>query len=127
MGLKKSISFIGFTKNIENYFDIMDIFVLPTDKESFGYVLIEAMAKGKPVIATNQGGPKEIIVENRNGYLIEPKNFIELSEKLSSLISDQELRIKMGQESKIITNEKFDVNVTIDNYIRLFNRVINSS
>lgn len=126
-GIEESISFIGFTKNIENYFDIMDIFVLPTDKESFGYVLIEAMAKGKPVIATNQGGPKEIIVENRNGYLIEPKNFIELSEKLSSLISDQELRIKMGQESKIITNEKFDVNVTIDNYIRLFNRVINSS
>ena len=126
-GIEENISFISFTKNIEIYFDIMDIFVLPTDKESFGYVLIEAMAKGKPVIATNQGGPKEIIVENRNGYLIEPKNFIELSEKLSSLISDQELRIKMGQESKIITNEKFDVNVTIDNYIRLFNRVINSS
>lgn len=54
----------------------MDIFVLPTDKESFGYVLIEAMAKGKPVIATNQGGPKEIIVENRNGYLIEPKTLL---------------------------------------------------
>jgi len=123
-GIEKFISFISFTKNIENYFEIMDVFVLPTDKKSFGYVLIEAMAKGKPVIATNQGGPKEIIVDNRNGYLIEPKNFVELSEKLSLLISDQELRIKMGQESRIIANEKFDVNVTIDHYLNLFNRVI---
>lgn len=123
-GIEESISFIGFTKNIENYFEIMDIFILPTDKESFGYVLIEAMAMGKPVIASNQGGPKEIIIAGKNGFLFEPKNITDLSKKLTLLINDHKLRIEMGQESRKIANEKFDVNVTIENYLRLFNRLI---
>lgn len=122
-GIEKFISFIGFTKNIENYFEIMDIFVLPTDKESFGYVLIEAMAKGKPVLATNQGGPKEIIENGRNGFLFEPKSINDLSEKLTLLIRNKELRLNMSKEAIKIAQEKFDVNVTIDNYLKLFNRI----
>jgi glycosyltransferase involved in cell wall biosynthesis len=121
--IEKFISFISFTKNIEIYFDIMDIFVLPTNKESFGYVLIEAMSKGKPVLATNQGGPKEIIDDGKNGFLFEPKNVVDLSEKLFLLINDQELRLNMSKESIKIAQEKFDINVTIDNYLKLFNQI----
>ena len=124
LGIDNSVSFFGFTNNIENYFDVMDIFVLPTDKESFGYVLIEAMAKGIPVLATNQGGPKEIIIDNKNGYLFDPNNVSDLTEKLLLLINDSTLRGDMGEASKKIAKSRFDVNVTIDNYIKLFERLL---
>lgn len=124
LGIENFVSFFGFTNNIENYFDVMDIFVLPTDKESFGYVLIEAMAKGIPVLATNQGGPKEIIIDNKNGYLFEPKNESDLANKLLLLINDSTLRRNMGEASKKIAKSKFDVNVTIDKYIKLFERLL---
>ncbi len=119
-GIEDYFSFFRFTDKIEYYFDLMDIFVLPTDKESFGYVLLEAMAKGKPVIASNQGGPKEIISENINGFLFEPKNVFDLAEKLLLLVNDANLRRAMGEESKNIVKTKFDVNVTIDNYLKFF-------
>ena len=123
-GIDNSVSFFGFTNNIENYFDVMDIFVLPTDKESFGYVLIEAMAKGIPVLATNQGGPKEIIIDNKNGFLFDPNNVSDLANKLLLLINDSTLRRDMGEASKKIAKSRFDVNVTIDKYIKLFERLL---
>ncbi|MCJ7552751.1 MAG: glycosyltransferase family 4 protein [Ignavibacteriaceae bacterium] len=124
-GIEDYFSFFRFTDKIEDYFDLMDIFVLPTDKESFGYVLLEAMAKGKPVIASNQGGPKEIISENINGFLFEPKNVFDLAEKLLLLINDANLRRAMGEESKNIVKTKFDVNATIDNYLKFFENTLN--
>jgi glycosyltransferase involved in cell wall biosynthesis len=123
-GIENYFTFFGFTNKIEQYFDIMDIFVLPTHKESFGYVLIEAMANGKPVLASNQGGPIEIIDDGINGYLFDSKNISELSKKLSSLIDNESLRKSMGEESIKIVESKFDVNVTIDKYLRLFQTLV---
>lgn len=122
--LQSYFTFISFTNNIENYFSIMDIFVLPTNKESFGYVLIEAMAIGKPVIASNQGGPKEIIQQNVNGFLFESKNYLDLAGKIKILIKNESIRLKMGEESKRIAISKFDIKTTIKNYLELFSLLI---
>ncbi len=59
-----------------------DLFVLPSLRESFGIVQIEAMACGKPIVATRNGGSEEIIVNENLGYLVEPKNPDELAEKI---------------------------------------------
>lgn len=121
------ITFLGFTEEIEKYFDVMDIFVLPTDKESFGYVLIEAMAKGKPVIASNQGGPLEIIQPGKNGYLFEAKNHLDLASKILELINNLKLRQIMGKESRQISLSKFDIDITMNKYIELFQDLIKNS
>jgi L-malate glycosyltransferase len=118
------VSFFGFTNEIENFFEVMDVFVLPTDKESFGYVLIEAMANGKPVIASNQGGPKEIINDGENGFLFEAKNKIDLTNKIEKLILDKNLREKMSKRSKEIAYSKYDIKTTIDSYLDLFKQLV---
>ena len=122
--MSKNVTFIEFTNEIDKYFDIMDIFVLPTDKESFGYVLIEAMAKGKPVIASNQCGPLEIIENGKNGFHFESRNKLDLAEKIEKLSESEEIRQTMGKNSHEIALKKFDFKVTIDLYVNLFERLI---
>ena len=124
LSLSKNVTFIEFTNEIDKYFDIMDIFVLPTDKESFGYVLIEAMAKGKPVIASNQCGPLEIIENGKNGFHFESRNKLDLAEKIEKLSESEEIRQTMGKNSHEIALKKFDFKVTIDLYVNLFERLI---
>jgi glycosyltransferase involved in cell wall biosynthesis len=74
-----------------------NIFVLPTLKETFGIVLIEAMYYGLPIITTNVAAIPELITDGENGLLVPPANSPALAEALSKLIENPELRKKMGE------------------------------
>jgi len=123
-GLSRYFSIFDFSEQVEKYFSILDIFVLTTSKESFGFVLLEAMALGKPVLGSNLGGPPEIIEDGLNGYIFDPSNIKELSEKLSYLISNKEIRESMGQKSIEIVKDKFDLNKVIDDYLKTFENIL---
>lgn len=69
LGLSDRVLMVGLQRNIPEWVQAMDIFVHASDKEPFGIVIIEAMALGKPTIATNVGGPTEIITDGVNGLL----------------------------------------------------------
>ena len=121
--LQDYFSFFEFSDEVEKYFSVLDIFVLTTPKESFGLVLTEAMAMGKPLIASNRGGPVEIIQDGINGFLFEPDDVEDLISKLSNLISNENLRIDMGKKSKEIVKQKFDLNKKVQEYLDLFKRL----
>src|SRR5690606_20540900 len=108
-GLEKYIKLCGSVKNISENYQKSSIFVLSSRWESFGLVLIEAMNHGLPSISFDCDGPKNIITDGKNGFLI-PKFDIKLfSEKLLSLMQDSELRNKIGNkavESSIEYQEK---------------------
>jgi len=70
-------------KEISTLINACDIFVLPSLSESFGIVQIEALACGKPVVATRNGGSEEIIISDEYGYLVETGNEMQLAEKIS--------------------------------------------
>ena len=95
--LENTIFLPGYRKNIYEYMNCFDIFVLSSQIESFSLVNIEAMSLGKPVISTNVGGMEDRVADGLSGYLVNPNNAHELSEKIKILLSDNELRIKMGQ------------------------------
>ena len=84
-----------------------DIFVLPSHRESFGIVNIEAMSAGLPIISTNQGAIPEYIENGINGLLYEAKNVEGLENNLRKLITDSVLRNKIGSNNIIKFNEQF--------------------
>ena len=89
-GLGSRIHFQDFRKDIHILFPNLDLFVLPSYCETFGYVVIEAMASGTPVLATNSGGVPEILEHGQLGNLFQPKSIPDLKEKLEKLLSNPE-------------------------------------
>ena len=84
LNLQDHVKLIGFVSDelLPIWMNACDVFVLPSFHESFGIVQIEAMACGKPVVATYNGGSEEIITSEELGYLVEPANSKELEEKI---------------------------------------------
>lgn len=113
--------------NITEVFNTFSIFVHTAIKpEPFGRVIIEAMATGLPVISTNIGGPKEIIKNNWDGYLIEPQNLKILTEKIIYLINNPEARIQLGNNAIKTVQEKYDAKITTKNIEKLYQETIKS-
>lgn len=89
-------------------------------RESFGMVALEAMASGKPVIATKVGGLPEIIRDGRNGFLIPPGDHKELAEKIILLLSNKEMSLKMGITGRKIAVEKYSWNKITSKIINVY-------
>jgi glycosyltransferase involved in cell wall biosynthesis len=72
-------------------------------------MIAEAMAHGKPVVATRVGGIPELIANGRSGFLVERSDTVAMSERILTLLADPELRARMGQAGREIVSEKFDL------------------
>ena len=95
--LSDSVRFLGFRNDIPALIDACDLFVLPSLAEPFGLVLLEAMALAKPIIATNTGGPPEIIAHNHTGLLVPPSDPAAFSTAMQRLLENPEERRNFGQ------------------------------
>lgn len=108
--LNNIISFTGQVDNMDEFYQTLDIFVLPSIKpEPFGLVVIEAMEFEIPVVATNHGGPTEIIKDGVNGFLVDYHDPKDLSGTLEKLLLDENLRKLVGEEGKIKKREQFSI------------------
>jgi len=110
---KNNIADVVFIGNVAYdelpcYYKTADIFCSPAiGQESFGIVLLEAMAVGKPVVATNIEGYAGVLTHGREGLLVPPKNELELAGALIKLMSDDSLRRQMGSMG-LVTAQKYD-------------------
>jgi len=106
--LRENIIITGFRTDVANLLNAMDIFIHASIRpEPWGLVVLEAMAMGKAIIASNDGGPVEMIVNGESGYLVEPGKPETLAEKLDLLLADPSLRRDMGQNALNQMQEKF--------------------
>lgn len=108
--LEEHIIFTGFTDEVQNLMQVCDSIVLATKKETFGLVLIEAMQCEISVIASNTGGPLEIIVDNESGLLFESQNEINLAKKIKYLYENKHVKDNLALNGKIRANELFNDN-----------------
>jgi len=126
-GIKDKVVFTGFIEdNIEIYSGI-DILLVPSVNEPFGRVLIEAMACQRAVIASNAGGPKEIIVHRKNGLLFQGHDDIELATLTCELIDNRELRNSLGEEAAKDVRVKFDIQKHAERVETVYRRVLTNS
>ncbi len=94
--LEQTVRLLGFRNDVLSLIGACDLFVLPSLAEPFGLVLLEAMALRKPVIATNAGGPREIVVDGETGLLTPPANASAMAAAIRTLISDRGSIESMG-------------------------------
>ena len=93
------ITFTGARNDIENIMPAADIFVLPSLSEGRPTVILEAMASGLPVVATNVGGIPEIVTE-KTGILVNPEDSVGLAESIDKILQDKKLKEKMGNAAR---------------------------
>lgn len=108
------IVFTGFVEDVSNFMECIDIYVLPSLWEGFGYVLAEAMICKKPVIAFNLSSNPEILENQKTGFLVEQNNMDELVDKVKLLAGDPELREKMGIEGEKRVLKYFTIDKTVE-------------
>ncbi len=114
LGLDNAVKYIGFRENIAEVLSIMDIFVFPSHEESFGVLLIEAMAAGLPAAASNNAGIPDIVIDGETGILVPPKDAVKLAGAVKYLIEDKELRTKLGREARKRAEGIFNINDALD-------------
>ncbi|MBI4180663.1 MAG: glycosyltransferase family 4 protein [Chloroflexi bacterium] len=102
------VVFVGFVSYAElpRYYQTADVFCAPaTGRESFGIVLLEAMALGKPIVATNIAGYASVVTSGEEGLLVPPKDSKELARALILVMSDEKLRQQLGTKGMIKAEE----------------------
>jgi glycosyltransferase involved in cell wall biosynthesis len=107
-GIESGVIFTGLRKDVPELLGISDIFVLPSvSREGLGIALIEASAMSLPVIGSDIGGIPEVIETHANGFLVPPGDAERLTHAIETLVSDPDLRKRMGRQGRKIYEEKF--------------------
>ena len=113
LGVGGRIVFTGHQNHVQPFYASLDIFVLATDLEACGRVLFEAMAMGKPVIATDNGGTPEIVIEGETGLLFPYGDAEALSKKITWLLERPDEMTRMGLAGR----RRIEENFTIEKFI----------
>jgi len=112
LGIGDKVHFVGYVSDFDlsKYYNICDLFVLPsTDRsEAFGLVYTEAMACAKPVVASDLPGVRTVVDDGANGYLVEPQNIKQLADKISSILKNDKKAEKFGQAGLTKVKEKYN-------------------
>jgi glycosyltransferase involved in cell wall biosynthesis len=113
LGLAEKVVFTGFTKDVDEHMQLFDVNVLATENETFGLVVIEAMINKIPMIATNMGGPLEIIEDGKDGLLFDG-TVNDLAEKIELLYKNKDLKESISNAGYLKAKEKFDWEKQLD-------------
>lgn len=103
--LEENIKLLGWRNDVKELINTSDLVGLFSKREGFGKCLLEAMICGKPVVATRTRGPKELIIDSYNGFLVEINNYEETAKIIERLYLDKELRVNLGKNSTIKSNQ----------------------
>jgi len=107
LGMDRRVTFAGFQRDVWPYLSIMDVFVLPSLKEGLSLSALEAMALGRPVVASRVGGTPEVVEDGRTGILVPPRDVSALTQALASLLQEPETMDRMGQAGRRRVAERF--------------------
>ena len=123
-GIKEKVIFTGWRSDIPSLINIFDIFALPSLNEGMGRVLVEAMAMGKPIVASNVGGILDLVKDGVNGILFPQGDAYAMAEAIIKLLMDREPARKMGEEGKRRVYPAYDLGTMIKNIEQLYKQLL---
>lgn len=110
LGLAEKVVFTGGRDDVPELMRLLDVFIHASiTPEPFGLVITEAMAAGLPVIASSLGGPKEIVQDGRNGFLVDPRDHRVCADSVIRLCQDEKLRTSLGEAARQTVVERFSI------------------
>jgi glycosyltransferase involved in cell wall biosynthesis len=124
LGLNQRVRLTDYLEDdqLVKLYDSCDIFILPSRAggEAFGYAMVEAMAAGKAVIATETPGPGEILQRSKSGLLVKPDDEIELARAVIELAGDDRLRSELAKKGRVFVHNEFSVDAVTQLYERVY-------
>jgi glycosyltransferase involved in cell wall biosynthesis len=118
-GISDKVVFFGNSNEIDKILCFSDLFLLPSEKESFGLAALEAMASGVPVISSNAGGLSEVNKHGVSGYLSDIGNVEEMAQHALSILQNPETLARFKQQAKE-TAKKFDTHNIVPLYEEVY-------
>jgi N-acetyl-alpha-D-glucosaminyl L-malate synthase BshA len=122
--LRDHVTFLGNVPNLEEVLGGCDLFLLPSETESFGMAALEAMTSEVPVIATRAGGLPEVVIDGETGYLLPVGDTEAMAARAIEILSDDPLRHRMGKRARQLALDLFDEQKIVPLYRELYERVI---
>ena len=118
------VHFLGKQDSVQELLGLADLFLLPSDLESFGLAALEAMACEVPVIASNVGGVPEVLTHGVDGYLVAPRDVPTMAEYAIQILSDPVRRKEMGEQARVNAQARFCASKIIPQYEDYYRRVL---
>ena len=123
-GIQEKVVFVGNSSEIDKILCFSDLFLLPSEKESFGLAALEAMACGVPVISSNTGGLSEVNEQGVSGYLSDVGNVSEMADNALKILGDPETLARFKQQAKT-SAYKFDTKNIVPLYEEVYAKALN--
>jgi len=121
--LEKHVFLAGFRPDILSVHKAFDVFVMSSVTEGLGTSLLDAMACGKPIVATTAGGIPEVVADGETGILVPPRNDEALAAAIVRLLRDEHLRRSMGDAGERRVRERFSSERMVQDTLELYRRV----
>ena len=125
--ISRDVLFLGKQDQVYEKLGLADLFLLPSDQESFGLAALEAMACEVPVIASNVGGVPEVIENGVDGYLVPPRDVAAAAKYAVDILSRADRGRSMGQQARINARRKFCANDIIPLYEAYYQKILNAN
>jgi glycosyltransferase involved in cell wall biosynthesis len=124
LGVMRDTLFLGYQEDVAPFYAAFDALVLPSSNEGTPVSAIEALAAGRPVVATRVGGVPDVVEEGKDGFLVEPGATEELADRLAQLARDPVLREQMGRAGRERVLPRYAVDRLVDDVDRLYRSLL---
>jgi glycosyltransferase involved in cell wall biosynthesis len=124
LAIGANVHFLGMRQDVPRLLSLLDAVVLPSLSEGLSLALLEAMASGKPVVATLVGGNPELIDHGRTGFLVQPEDAKALAAHLVKLLSDPGMMQQFGRQAAERVRQQFSMGQMVERYKDLYARLL---
>jgi glycosyltransferase involved in cell wall biosynthesis len=127
LGIVRDSFFLGYQDEVAPFYAAFDALILPSANEGTPVSAIEALAGGRPVVATRVGGVPDVVRDGVDGFLVEPGDVDAMADRLAALASDRDLRRRMGEAGSADVHQRYSVERLLDDIDRLYRRLLADS
>jgi N-acetyl-alpha-D-glucosaminyl L-malate synthase BshA len=124
LGVRPNVLFLGKHDSVNELLTCADLFLLPSQSESFGLAALEAMACGAPVIASAAGGLPEVVEHEETGYLFRPGDVDAMAEAGIQILRDGALRARLAEAGRRVAVDRFGAASVVPRYEALYDRML---